>query len=153
MKWKLILISLILTACSTAPYKVEFDNSLSKSRVEVNYNLGHDAYILLLSSNEKNFMISSYVNGQQLEHALLSEEQFSEFAQKVSDLVHSIQKESDLGIDPSCKAPFSIVVQNAGNKALTEGCRSEDENGQLGRLIREAEILFYSEKSPSKGAF
>lgn len=144
----------VILSCAAKPKVVELTTSdLEHSRIEIAYVLGHNQYLLKLKSEDKKQEIANFMNEARLEFRSLTPEEFLNFAKKVRQTALTYQAHS-APVTESCKAPFKILIKTQKRESLTEGCRSEDSRGGFGRLIREAEILFYSQKSPSEeGAF
>lgn len=142
--------SYFILSCSSKPKVVELAQpDLEQSRIEIAYVLGHNQYLLQLKSENKRQEIANFMNEARLEFRSLTPEEFLDFAHKVRQTALNYQAHSE-PTKEMCKAPFKILIKTPKRESLTEGCRSEDSRGGFGRLIREAEILFYTQKSPSE---
>ncbi|MEK2688203.1 hypothetical protein [Bdellovibrio sp. GT3] len=89
------------------------------------------------------YTAKSTVNEKVIENRPVSREKYIAFANRVYDFAEKYN--GSVATQDDCKSPFTIRMEKAGAVKDVQGCRGSDETGELGKIIREGEILFYSE--------
>ncbi len=116
-----------------------------KNTISINYSLRHNAYLFELQSvNETDFTAKSAVNEKIIEDRKIPRDKYISIANRIYDFAEKYKKTQ--AAVPECKAPFNIRMIKNGQVSEVQGCRSNDEAGELGKIIREGEILFYSQE-------
>ncbi|QLY24266.1 hypothetical protein [Bdellovibrio sp. KM01] len=140
----------MLAACATKPAKEESFippgiQVVPKNTISINYSLRHNAYLFQLQSvNDSDFSAKSAVNEKVIEDRKIARDKYISIANRIYDFAESYKK-TKAGTE-ECKSPFNIRMEKNGQVNEVQGCRSNDESGELGKIIREGEILFYTEQ-------
>ncbi|WP_413575037.1 hypothetical protein ACLVWU_12315 [Bdellovibrio sp. HCB290] len=146
---KLSLLSLlVLSACAT-PAKKD-DNFISPdatavptNSISINYALRQNVYLFELNSQGgREFDAKSAVNEKVIEKRKISKEHYISFANRIYDFAEKYKDSKSA--DSDCRSPFKIRMEKNGQVSEVEGCRTND-TGELGKIIREGEILFYAQ--------
>lgn len=143
-----MLMLLLLVGCSTpAPQKAEIiyptENEYQNSELNISYMLGHNQYTFSAESKNSEILISSQNNAQVIESKKIDKDQYINFAKKVSDFAKNFLSKNPHHKKADCKTPFSIEIRVNDKKSFIQGCRQQDKEGELGKLIRDGEILFF----------
>ncbi|WP_413584668.1 hypothetical protein [Bdellovibrio sp. HCB274] len=146
---KLSMLSLlVLSACATPAKKDESFISPSAATVpansiSINYALRHNVYLFELNSKGgREFDAKSAVNEKVIENRKISREHYISFANRIYDFAEKYK--DNKAVDSDCRSPFKIRMEKNGQVSEVEGCRTND-TGELGKIIREGEILFYAQ--------
>lgn len=145
----LIVALVFLAACAGKPGKDDKFLSPEVSRVpsntvSINYALRHNVYLFELQSvGDTEFSVKSTVNEKQIEKRKISRDNYISFANRIHEFAEKYKQVPSNGDE--CKSPFSIRMEKDGQVSEVQGCRSNDNSGELGKIIREGEILFYAE--------
>jgi hypothetical protein len=140
----------LVFACTTAPKSttpagriVQLDES---SGVEIRYVLQDNLYRLEMRSENGKVEALNGVNEQPLERRAIHPQRYSEFLRKASTTAEEIERAAGKSEISECKVPYTLRLL-AGGKAKKEisGCRTNDPQGKIGRLIQEGEFLFYGD--------
>ncbi|UYL07577.1 hypothetical protein B9G69_011025 [Bdellovibrio sp. SKB1291214] len=139
----------VIAACATKPanettFIQPAASVVPKNTISINYSLRHNIYLFQLQSvNDSEFNAKSVVNEKVIEDRAIPREKYISFANRIYDFAEKYKSEK-LAAVPDCKAPFNIRLEKAGQVEEVQGCRSNDASGELGKIIREGEILFYA---------
>lgn len=137
----LFLFSAALMGCAT-PQLITPANA-KKSKIEIDYVLGHSRYRYIASGGENDAEISSYRDEQQIETKKISPDKYEDFALRLEKAIRS----SPVGVvDENCRTPYQIKITIEDRTSMMSGCRSADSEGQIGKLLKEGEFLFYVEE-------
>ncbi|WP_413557693.1 hypothetical protein [Bdellovibrio sp. HCB209] len=148
-KYPLLMSMAFLAACATKPAKEKNFISPEASKVpsntiSINYALRHNSYLFELQSvGDAEFSAKSVVNEKVIEKRKISRDNYISFANRIYDFAEKYKAGPVVGEE--CKTPFSIRLVKDGEISEVQGCRTQDGGGELGKIIREGEILFYSE--------
>jgi hypothetical protein len=139
-----------LAACASTPNKnsdfiAPGAQAVPKNTISINYSLRHNAYLFQLQSvGDAEFTAKSTVNDKVIEDRKIARDKYISIANRIYDFAEKYKKTQ--GTVAECKAPFNIRLVKSGEVTEVQGCRSNDESGELGKIIREGEILFYSQE-------
>jgi hypothetical protein len=140
------LMTMLASCASSNKYEIEKieERDLVESSVNITYQTGHKIYSFKAWSVENNAQMANYLNNQLIEEKEISYEQYLDFSNQALELAKSHPEfAEEEKTDELCKMPFSIEIKTPDRIKNLMGCRSDDEEGRLGRLIRTGEILFY----------
>lgn len=147
----LLCLSVVaLAACATKPTQPENfippgAQVVPKNTISINYSLRHNAYLFQLQSvNDADFTAKSAVNEKVIEDRKIARDKYISIANRIYDFAETYKKTKTA--TEECKSPFNIRMEKNGQVNEVQGCRSNDESGELGKIIREGEILFYTEQ-------
>lgn len=139
----------LMGACATKPaaettFIQPAATVVPKNTISINYSLRHNVYLFQLQSvNDVDFTAKSTVNEKVIEDRKIPREKYISFANRIYDFAEKYKAKKLASVD-DCKAPFNIRLEKDGKVDEVQGCRSNDESGEFGKIIREGEILFYS---------
>ncbi len=143
MKKTLIILTLALSfACSTPAPEGMTEDMVSQSTVDIRYQLGHSQYRYLANSSEDNSQISSYRDESLLETRVIPLKKYLEFLTFIDAQFPELEQVTHI---EGCRTPFTIMLITKKEHKTVTGCRSQDELGILGQILKEGEHLFYSD--------
>lgn len=143
-QWIMFTYFLCTSACAGKELIVKPD-TLSESRVEISYVLGHTQYSYVAIGDPNKAEVSSYRDERLLEKQTIPLVRYQEFIKKVENIFETATKEE---VDENCRTPYRVFVVVKKKEHTATGCRSADSEGLLGQVLKEGEFLFYSTKSP-----
>lgn len=135
------VLFLALSSCATKSL-ITPDNAM-KSKIEINYALGRSQYKYVAIGGKDQAEVSSFKDEKLLEKKSISPEKYQAFASKLENAIHATPSSEP---QENCRTPYKIDVMIAEKESTFKGCRSDDTNGQIGKLLREGEFIFYSEE-------
>jgi hypothetical protein len=150
-KFLLCCTVVVMAACASKPtaettFIEPAISAVPKNTISINYSLRHNQYLFQLQSvNDKDFTAKSAVNEKVIEDRKIPREKYISIANRIYDFAEKYKATKSAAV-PECKAPFNIRLEKDGKVDEVQGCRSNDESGELGKIIREGEILFYAEE-------
>lgn len=139
-----------LAACSAAPKSAHLLDAAGKgeSGVEIKYSLALTLYRLEVTTKGNEAIALSGVNDQPIERKKINSDQFSTFLERASLIAQEISRTESANDLKDCKTPYTLTLKKEGTiTRKVSGCRSDDPEGRIGRLIQEGEFLFYSPRS------
>lgn len=119
-----------------------FAENAKDSEIEIEYTLSRDRYRFHALAKTGIVHASTSLNKQIIENGEINPDRYPEFLKKAYDFLQYARSFSMA--NPSCRSPFSITVRIKKEIKHARGCRSSDEGGRLGHLIRDGEFLLYS---------
>ncbi len=149
-----LLVLASIAGCASHPKlqkRVEVSEAdLADSAVEINYALSQSQYHLSLKAQAGKAEIVNQVNERTVKRRSIEPARYLDFANKVSRVAADLRAAQ--GNAPAeCKTPFVLSVNKAGTPVQrVAGCRSEDQSGQIGRLIQEGELLLLGTEIESR---
>jgi hypothetical protein len=118
--------------------------------VEITYILGHSHRRFLAEARADRALAQSFMDHQILRESPVDLNHYREFLDKAGRVVAKQAEpvrgpaQGESGED-SCRYPFKIIVRASGGTRTSTGCRGEDD-GALGRLLRDGEFLLSARK-------
>ena len=137
----MITLAILLTSCTTGSKVIEPAN-VQNSNVTISYNLGHSRYQFLATAKDEIAEISSWRDDKVLERKNISLEKYLKFADQVHLAIQSYKPETR---EEECRTPFQISLVSQKKQKTVNGCRGDAGDGQIGKVIKEGEHLFYTE--------
>lgn len=136
--WVFIMIGFGL-GCSS---RLITPRNAEKSKIEIDYVLGHSRYKYVASGGAVEAEISNYRDGKPLESKKISPEKYQDFAQRLETAIRT----APTGVvDENCRTPYQITITIDKRISTLSGCRSADTEGKIGKLLKEGEFLMFAE--------
>ncbi len=132
--------------CASQPYQPQALPLRPESSIEISYLLGHRQHRLIVANKGDNASAQTFSERAILEHNVVDRARYEEFYRKAVSFVqtgHTGQR--TVASSPICRSPYSIIIKNGPDTWTENGCRSNEEGG-IGRLVRDGEFLLYSQK-------
>jgi hypothetical protein len=144
------LVPALLFGCASPPERsapaartVTLDES---SGVEIRYVFQHNIYRLEMRAENGKVEALNGVNEQPLERRAIHPQRYSDFLRKASTTAEEIEQTAGRAELSECKVPYTLRLLAGGKpKKEISGCRTNDPQGKIGRLIQEGEFLFYGD--------
>lgn len=156
----IVCVWLCVIECGCATQGMSAASASAMREVEIQYALNHNRYYLLFK--EENVTVVSpkakarfELDGQLLREGHFERSRFMAFydrAEKFVDAnITALQTSRKPAVSASCRNPYTIAIKVGADAKTTQGCRVGEEDTGVGKLIREAEFMLYSDaKSTQK---
>lgn len=134
------LLFIVLIGCASHPSAQRTDRQRHGSVIDIHYQLSHSKYRFIASLKPDEVTISSFKDSELIESRLISKAMFERLMHITLERFDQLK---DLAPINSCRTPFTILIRRGEHEQATEGCRTQDQDGHLGEILREGEHLFY----------
>jgi hypothetical protein len=118
---------------------------LSGSFLEINYVRGNNRHRFIATVNGDSVRAECYRDKQLLKARKMDPGKFEELVQQALTLVNTRPLSSTVTATSPCRTPFTLRLKNEDAIKTLDGCRSTDQGVALGKLIKDAEFLVFSE--------
>ncbi len=143
MKARSFFLALALIACSSPGSTPKGGLAPGSSHLELSYLLGHDLYRFSFQADQDLVVARKFLGHDQVLEAQVDRSKYLELLQRASDILGKARKPAN---DATCRAPFTLSVQDGQSRLHSTGCRQGDEGTGIGKLARDAEVLMYFKK-------
>jgi len=114
-----------------------------KTSLEISYVLGHTVHRFVTTAGQGDILAEQFRDQQLMKQGKIDATKYSALVKQATELV------SELRLHPSgnsnCRTPFTLKVRSDHDVQSVDGCRSSDAGAALGKLIKNAEFLLYSQ--------
>jgi hypothetical protein len=124
--------------------KLNRDQAIADSSVEISYYLGHDYRQFKAMARNSSIQAQTFMNKQLLKEGSVDQGRYADLLERITSFVGNTSR-SDSYSAP-CRAPFTVLVRIGAQTRSLNGCRPTTDGTTLSRIAREAEFLLYSKK-------
>lgn len=145
-----LVFILFLSACGSSSKNTSSAPTIGsgESGVKIKYFLAQTLYSLEVCEKGDQAVALSKVYDKAIVRTIINPAQYSAFVSRASLIAQEISRTENANDLKDCKTPYTLTLKKDG--AITRkvsGCRTDDPDGKIGRLIQEGEFLFYSSKA------
>ena len=134
----------VLVGCASNPGTANRSAATSKltgSSLEINYMRGGNLHRFIATLNGDLVQAECYRDRQLLRSRHMDPAKYQELVKLATQLL----EQSPTPALAACRAPFTLRLRNDEAVKTMDGCRSSEQGVALGKLIKDAEFLVFSE--------
>jgi hypothetical protein len=148
----LLMLATTVWGCSGAKPRPTTDNPASAaapsghSEILITYTLGHAHRKFVATADDTKIHGETYLDRTLLKQNAIEPAKYQSFLQRVAEFVDKGRVPASQAAavsEEECRNPYTITVIQAQETKKISGCRTANDEGTFGKIIRDGEFLLF----------